>query len=66
MKPNEIALTWFCCHCNQTGGFAFYNENSIGDRLDAVRAEHNVLSPDCELDRHHVLVRMDFDEPRRR
>jgi len=65
MKPNEIAATWFCLHCNQTGRFAFYNENSIGERLDAVRAEHNALSPDCELDWHQVQVRLDIDEPRR-
>jgi hypothetical protein len=59
MEPNEPSLTWWCCRCNKTGRLAFFNETSVGERLDAARAEHDALSPNCELDWHEVLVRTD-------
>ena len=64
MELNEIVVTWWCCRCNKSGRLAFYNENSVGERLDAARAEHNVRSPNCELDWNQVLVRTDIDEHR--
>jgi hypothetical protein len=65
MKPNEIIVTWWCCHCNKSGRLTFYNDNSVGERLYAAKAEHSSLSPDCELDWHEVLVRMNIDEHRK-
>jgi hypothetical protein len=65
MKPNEIIATWWCCRCNRSGRLVFYNENSVGERLDAAKAEHDVLSPNCELDWHQVLVRTDIEEHRK-
>ena len=64
MMPNEKVVTWWCSHYNKSGRLAFINGNSVGERLDLARAEHNVLSPNCELDWHQVLVRMDIDEHR--
>jgi hypothetical protein len=62
MHPNEIVVTWWCCQCNKSGRLAFYNDRSVGERLDAARAEHNVLSPGCELDWHQVMIRTNIDE----
>ena len=62
MKPTEIIVTWWCCRCGWSGRVAFYHDTSVGGRLDAARAEHNALSPKCELDWHQVFVRTDVDE----
>ena len=62
MVPNEIIATWWCCHCNKSGPLTFYNETSVGDRLDSAKAEHDLLSPGCELDWHEVMVRTDVDK----
>jgi hypothetical protein len=63
--PNQVVVTWWCCRCNRSGRLTFHNQNSVGERLDAAKGDHKVLSPDCELDWYEVIVRTELEENRR-
>jgi hypothetical protein len=61
-ESDQITVTWWCCRRNKTGRLVFSNQNTVGERLEVARADHKILSPDCELDWNQVYVRREIKE----
>jgi len=62
IEANEISVTWWCCRCNRSGRLVFHDQDTVGERLKAGRADHNAASPDCQFDWDEVIVRTEVRE----